>query len=185
MDSHNGGGKTPPSRILDVAFDLWRQSDEQHTLPITGTSMNPLFQEGDTVLVSHDCATIVPGMVVVFRQKGDLVAHRVVAIHQTDGTDPVYQTKGDNSPSLDPILRSNDILGKVVAIQRNDIKFTIDTPIWRWLNQQIVRSQPWRPAQSNILGRSFMLIFASILKTGLALFRWWKIRPHETGTYES
>jgi signal peptidase I len=137
--------------------------------------MVPLIQEGDTVLVSHADTDILPGDVLVFRQNGELVAHRVIAIHQMDGIGCVYDTQGDNSPFVDPPLQSKDILGRVIAIQDGERSFSIDSPVWRWINFQIARVKSISPARANILNRTLKIGLLSILKAILVSIRWWKL----------
>ena len=82
-----------------------------------GSSMNPLFQEGDVVQVAPcDGLELLPGDVVAFvppEQTGKVI-HRVVAVHPRG-----IITKGDNVAAADDwLLAPRDILGKVVSIHR-------------------------------------------------------------------
>lgn len=82
-----------------------------------GESMRPHFLVGDTLLVvPYGLQEISPGDVVVFPhpQTKKQVVHRVVAV-----TLEGVCTKGDNNSKVDEwILKPQDILGRVVAIQR-------------------------------------------------------------------
>ena len=83
-----------------------------------GTSMNPLFREGDVVEVApYQGREILPGDVVAFsppEQPGKVI-HRVVAVEPQG-----ILTKGDNLPIADTwTLQPGDILGKIVAIHRH------------------------------------------------------------------
>jgi len=83
-----------------------------------GHSMRPLFRVGDALRVEPCGAEeIRVGEVVVFYhpRSGRRLVHRVAAI-----TREGLLTKGDNSPELDPwLLRSEEILGRVIAICRD------------------------------------------------------------------
>jgi hypothetical protein len=82
-----------------------------------GTSMNPLFREGDVAeVVPYQGLEIRAGDVVAFSppEKSGKVIHRVVAVEPGG-----IVTKGDNQPFLDDwTIKPGDILGKVVAIHR-------------------------------------------------------------------
>lgn len=82
-----------------------------------GTSMNPLMREGDVVQVRpYDGQEIRRGDVVAFPHphRPEKVIHRVVAVGSRG-----LRTKGDNTPVVDDwLLQPADLLGRVVAIQR-------------------------------------------------------------------
>lgn len=182
---------TPPSsEVLKVAVDLWGQSAGQHYLPVTGTSMLPFIQAGDYVLVSHGERRIGCGDIVVFRKEGELIAHRVIGIDPSAQTGPAVYTRGDNSSLPDPLLNPGDILGRVVALKRGDRLWSIDNPVWRFVNRQIAWAlRAARPLESGGAGSSppsptlrrdrpfkqaFFHLFSAGLKVLLVLFGWWK-----------
>jgi signal peptidase I len=97
--------------------------------------MLPLLREGDAVLVAYGRDQIQRGNVVLFRQKGKLVAHRVWKITQDDGG-PILVTKGDSLFTFDAPLPKERIVGRVVAVERNGRQFRLDSPGWQaagWL----------------------------------------------------
>jgi hypothetical protein len=83
----------------------------------SGASMNPLFRDGDVVkVVPYRGLEIRLGDVVAFGNPAGpgKVIHRVAAVEPGG-----IITKGDNLPSVDDwTIKAGDILGKVVAIQR-------------------------------------------------------------------
>jgi len=83
----------------------------------TGASMNPLMREGDVVhLRPYDGQEIRRGDVVAFPHpdRPEKVIHRVVAVGASG-----LRTKGDNTLAVDDwLLQPADLLGRVVAIQR-------------------------------------------------------------------
>ena len=125
----------PPHSVIKATLDVWGQAGEQHLVPIAGHSMRPSIHDGDRVLVAHGWAGVRRGDVVVFRQAGKLVAHRVVRI--TDGAaGPTFLTKGDNTPRFDPPLSAGEIVGRVLAVERDGRHVVLDTAAWRmvgWL----------------------------------------------------
>jgi signal peptidase I len=125
----------PPDHIVQTALHVWGQAGGEHFIPITGCSMLPLIQDGDQVLVSHGCAGVQPGDVVLFQQKGTLVAHRVMRIQYSEAGQ-VFITKGDNGLHFDPSVNADEIVGRVLAVKRGHRVMSLDTPFWRivgWL----------------------------------------------------
>ena len=85
---------------------------------VTGKSMKPLIRVGDEVIVERvNPDKLQPGEIILFERGNVFCTHRFIKrIH--DKTK--FVTKGDNFFRFDPPLPENDILGKVVAIKRND-----------------------------------------------------------------
>lgn len=98
-------------------------------LNYTGPSMNPTLWAGDGLRVtSYGNARIHIGDVVVFVPPGceHNVVHRVVSV-DSDGV----RTRGDNNSDVDPwALRPDDIIGRVVSIQRRNRDITVHGARW-------------------------------------------------------
>jgi len=135
MESSNADQVRLPRPILEAALDAWGQAEEQHAIPISGHSMLPTIHDGDRALISHGCAGVRRGDVIVFRCEDTLIAHRVACIQ--DGEDgPTFVTKGDNVSHFDLPLNAGEIVGRVLAVQRNGQSTSLDTTAWRlsgWL----------------------------------------------------
>jgi hypothetical protein len=88
------------------------------TLIYTGPSMNRTLAAGDLLHVAPcEISDLRCGDVIVFASRGrsSAIAHRVVSV-----TKEGVWTRGDNNPDIDPeTLHAQDILGKVVAAERN------------------------------------------------------------------
>ncbi len=103
------GRGTLPMSALPAEFALAAAG----TLTASGWSMHPAISKGDRLTVV--CApTVAQGDIVVFRQDGALICHRVK--HVLPGGAVV--TQGDNSATEDPAVAASDILGKVAAVGR-------------------------------------------------------------------
>lgn len=92
----------------------WRNGDMHPAwLTLRGGSMSPTFREGDRILAAGFGAggSSEVGDVVIVRQAGRLVAHRVVA---RSGT--MVVTRGDARESDDPARPVSEILARVVAV---------------------------------------------------------------------
>lgn len=88
-------------------------------LAIVSNSMQPVYSRGAMVVVERvsDPIDIEVGDIVQYQSDGKTITHRVVAIDAaSDGTGKrVFTTKGDNSPSRDPVVSGNQIGGVVKA----------------------------------------------------------------------
>jgi signal peptidase I len=81
---------------------------------VSGGSMLPVLRPGD--LVELQCVSsspAEPGDVVLVRQHGQLVVHRLLAAN-----DNGLLTRGDALPHLDPAVGTDDVLARVVGLSR-------------------------------------------------------------------
>jgi len=89
-----------------------------------GNSMAPILKTGDVLkIVAHQDREIRVGDLAAFRSPrcGTLIVHRVVsADHQG------VRTKGDNNLAIDDwVLQPNEIVGRVVSLERNKKRIRI------------------------------------------------------------
>ncbi len=105
----------------------------------TGPSMNPTLKAGDGLfVVPYKDKKIRIGDVVVFRDpEGKYnIVHRVVAVDSRGVT-----TKGDNNINIDSwILLPDDIIGRVVTVQRKSKSLTIRGGAWGRIFAPILRT---------------------------------------------
>jgi signal peptidase I len=172
-----------PRSVLDAALGVWGQAGGQHLIPISGRSMLPAIHDGDHALVSHGCvldggcAGVGPGDVIVFRHGGTLIAHRVLRIERGDDG-PTFITKGDNAPRLDPPLSADEIVGRVLAIERSGRHTSLDTTTWRILGRLIAagtlawtRAYGWsRSLKQGLLGPQPNRVTATLRQGALGFF---------------
>ena len=166
-----------PRSVLEAALGVWGQAGGQHLIPISGRSMLPAIHDGDHALVSHGCAGVGPGDVIVFRHGGTLIAHRVLRIERGDDG-PTFVTKGDNAPQLDPPLNADEIVGRVLAIERGGRHTSLDTTTWRILGRLIAagtlawtRLYGWsRDLKQGLLGPQPNRVTATLRQGALAFF---------------
>ena len=136
MDRSIASRSSLPDNVLEAALDAWGQAGERHTISISGRSMLPAIHNGDRVLVAHGCAGVRRGDVLVFRLDGLLIAHRV--LHIKDGADgKMFVTKGDNARQIDPHVSHREIVGQVLAIERDGQHISLQTLPWRALGWSI------------------------------------------------
>ena len=80
--------------------------------------MYPSIREGELITVEPVQASEVKlADIVLYRCERGLIAHRVVEIASRDAR--VFQLRGDASLSCDEPVRAEQILGRVVGVQRN------------------------------------------------------------------
>lgn len=88
-------------------------------IAIVSNSMQPVYSRGAMVVIQRvdESMDIEVGDIVQYQTEGKTITHRVVAVDAaSDGSGKrVYTTKGDNSPSRDPIISREQIVGVVRA----------------------------------------------------------------------
>jgi signal peptidase I len=192
MDTSNTKPAPLPGHVLEAVLDVWSQAGEQHFIPIAGGSMLPLIRDGDQALVAHGHAGVRRGDVIVFRREGQLIAHRVLHIYVGDDG-PTFVTKGDNAPQLDSPLSADEVVGRVLAIERGNRYMSLDTTAWQivgWLiavgtlvwvklygwsqdlKQRLLGPQPNR--LTTFLRRSALAFFSLALQVVQAILCRWK-----------
>jgi signal peptidase I len=86
---------------------------------VSGSSMVPAVRPGDVLHVRHsEVADLSKGDIVVFRRAGRLIAHRAVRAPGKSGKGPLV-TQGDRVHRKDAPISGSELLGRVVAIERN------------------------------------------------------------------
>ena len=182
----------PLKPAINAAIQLWSEQGKWHKISVVGNSMLPLMRDGNHVLVAHDSTSIHIGDVIVFWQSDHLFVHRVIRIERT--SQPVrFLTKGDNAPNFDSPVSVEEVIGRVIAIQRDDREILLDTKAWRasgyliaWttlllsmflaigqrLKQRCVGPQPSR--STAWMRQTLAKIPSRILQFWFALFCRWK-----------
>ena len=97
-----------------------------------GGSMHPFVRDGDFIIVSPiESSSIRIGDVVFYSSAGNrVIVHRVVNTYKTDGSMTIL-VKGDACFGSPERIDSQDVLGKVVAIERNGREKRLDTTLSR------------------------------------------------------
>ena len=173
-------------QVLLGALDVWGANGEQHFIPVSGSSMLPLIQDGDQALVRHGVSGIQCGDLVVFRQQGKMVVHRVLQINpQANG--PTFLIKGDNNLSVDPPVEAEEIVGRVLLIKRGEKILATNTYPWRMAGRAIAWGtlagfwlyrrggsikRRWLGTQSNFLTRFFRGLWQTSASFMLGLLKW-------------
>jgi len=123
--------------LLRAAKEAWKGAGKRRRFRMIGDSMSPFIQDGDGVVVEHSTAAIGVGDVILYPkapgqslrltlrfsqgfgsgQAPGFVVHRVVRVIG-DGPQTLFVTQGDNRPLPDPPIGSDQVLGKVVEVEK-------------------------------------------------------------------
>ncbi len=106
--------------LLDLTTELLSQGTTVRFRP-SGRSMYPSIREGELITVEPVVASDVTlGDIVLYRSERGLIAHRVVD-HRTQSSvlSPHYFLRGDTSLSCDQPVGAEQILGRVIRVDRN------------------------------------------------------------------
>lgn len=109
---------------------------DEYTITYRGSSMFPTLKTGDILrVVQYNRREIHPGDVIAFNSSNGaaLIVHRVVTVGQNG-----IRTKGDNNELNDDwLLSSNDVVGRIVSVNRDKKKIIILNGLW---GQQYLRT---------------------------------------------
>ncbi len=123
---------------LTAAREAWRAGDSGALrLRVSSDSMRPLLRMGDEVIVQRvDPHTLQPGDVLVMQRGGDWITHRLVAVDEHG-----WHTHGDNTRYADEPASAAEIIGRVIAIERETQTIDLRQPHWRTIDRRINRVQ--------------------------------------------
>jgi len=109
----------------------WIDAGEPAWLPLSGESMVPFLPSGSKVLVSHTTAgQIRLGNLLLYEAEGRIICHRVLR-RRRYGASYTFLTKGDGRRMTDPWVCAEQVIGKVMAINRNGSIVRLNTPLRR------------------------------------------------------
>ena len=112
--------------LLDLTTELLSQGTTVRFRP-SGRSMYPSIREGEVITVEPVRASDVKlADIVLYRSERGPIAHRVVEIASRDAR--VFRLRGDASLSCDQPVAEQQILGRVVGVERNGRSIQLATP---------------------------------------------------------
>ena len=122
-----------PEAIRQLFIELLREGYIIRSWAV-GESMSPCIKKGDPLVVKPIAFEEVRiGEIVAYRKEEShsvLTTHRVVQ-KGNHGDRPYLMTKGDRNLYRDFPLSPQDVLGKVVGIERKGQLISLETPFYR------------------------------------------------------
>lgn len=139
---NNSRAKTTDSAL---SYDVEQLLKEGNIIKIQpqGYSMYPLFIPGrDEALIEQvPCQKLRRGDVVLYRRDhGILVIHRICRID-----DNGFYMVGDNQSEIEGPLRPDQIRGRMIGFIRNEKKYSVKNPIYRFFSGLWLILLPLRP----------------------------------------
>lgn len=133
-------------------------------VPVRGGSMHPTLRDGDRVVVAPFLGLPEPGQIVLARVADNLIAHRLVSIEMQTGR-RLYRLQGEHEPGYDAGALREDILGRVVAVLRQNRRIEIDdSPAAR---RRALQRCAWRRRTSRLRRALGILIVCVLAGSGL------------------
>jgi signal peptidase len=84
-----------------------------------GTSMHPTIRHGDLITVEPVApCNLKRGDIILYRLQNDFIAHRLVNIEERNGCGLTFFLRGDASTTCDAPVKPEQVLGKVVCLER-------------------------------------------------------------------
>jgi signal peptidase I len=84
-----------------------------------GTSMHPTIRHGDLITVEPvEPSNLKRGDIILYRLQKDFIAHRIVNIEERNGCGLTFFLRGDASVSEDAPVKPEQVLGKIVCLER-------------------------------------------------------------------
>ena len=82
--------------------------------------MHPTIRHGDVITVEPVEPSNLKGRdIILYRRQSDFIAHRIVKIEERNGRELTFIVRGDASVTRDAPVKPEQILGKVVCLERD------------------------------------------------------------------
>ena len=107
-------------RLLDAAVDLLGQAGRGGRVEVVGESMRPNLAPGDVLAVDFSPGPPRRGDLLLFRQAGYLVVHRLLGPARFPDGRPSHRTRGDGILAFDPHVDPANVVGRAIAQRRAD-----------------------------------------------------------------
>jgi signal peptidase len=108
-----------------------------------GTSMHPTIRHGDVITVAPVApANLKRGDIILYRFQSDFIAHRIVNIETSDRCELSFILRGDASATCDSPVKPQQILGKVVCLERYNRSvdpYSLRVKLWSMLYLWLAR----------------------------------------------
>ena len=139
----------PPSKTRTSSSSLAHLSGDLLSLGLgvrfraPGTSMHPTIRHGDVITVEPVAPSkLKKGDIILHRFQGDIIAHRIVNIEEKNGCGLTFILRGDASTTCDAPVKPEQVLGKVVGLERDNRPIdpnSLRVRVWSMLYLLLVR----------------------------------------------
>ena len=93
-----------------------------------GTSMGATIRDGEAITVAPaEPGEITRGDIVAYRRGHQVIAHRVVGCGRRDRADGAFLLRGDAALTCDAPVTPEQILGKVVSVERRGRQLSVNS----------------------------------------------------------
>lgn len=129
--------------LLELSRDIFRKGTSIR-FQTKGFSMRPFIRDGDFITVNSIKNSSVRVGDVAFYSTAEnrVIVHRIIKKYKKDSRITLL-IKGDATFSLPDKVDSKNVLGKVVAIERNGRKRNLETRFYRIVNLLFARLSPF------------------------------------------
>lgn len=135
-------------------------------LTLKGVSMRPTLQPGDVLTLSPLRSEPQVGDIVLFRQPGRHVLHRVIAV-----TENGYLMQGDNAIAQE-LARRQDVVARLVSVSSSRGSLSVDSPQFRRRSRRGLRHRHFKCFVFKWLSRSGRIRLRPWYFVFLALLMW-------------
>ncbi len=108
-----------------------------------GTSMHPTIRHGDLITVEPVApSSLKRGDIILCRLQNGFIAHRLVNIEKRNGCGLTFFLRGDASTTCDAPVKSAQVLGKVVRVERGHRRidpYSLRVKLWSMLYLWLAR----------------------------------------------
>ena len=108
-----------------------------------GTSMHPTIRHDDVITVEPiEPNTLKRGDIILYRFKSGFIAHRIVNIEEGNDSGLTFILRGDASTTCDAPVKPEQVLGKVVGLERDNRPIdpnSLRVRVWSMLYLLLVR----------------------------------------------
>jgi len=102
-----------------------------------GTSMHPTIRHGDLITVEPVAPVkLKRGDIILYRLQSNFIAHRIINIKERDRSELTFILRGDASTGCDAPVKLEQVLGKVVCLERDHLiidPYSLRVRIWSTL----------------------------------------------------
>ena len=124
---------TLPTRFIQLLEELLRDGQSVR-FRAPGWSMHPTIRDCEVITVAPLGASLVrEGDVVLYRTGGAAIAHRVTRVRSAAGRSEGLVLRGDAAHCCDRPIGVAQVLGRVLAVERDGRTVRLDRPSPGWV----------------------------------------------------